>query len=123
MGPKKTNRVGEIEGVVEPLLAPRVAVDTSAAGENAGVTLLAIKEVAGSGAAGGNVANPLLASKEAASTRAARKDVANEPNMSSHDLDPHKSEKTIGTTTIIHALIVYETLPFVRFFEFLLFFC
>ncbi|XP_023898127.1 uncharacterized protein LOC112009999 [Quercus suber] len=95
MAPEKTTRVGEIKGVVEPLLAPRVAADTSAAGENAGVTPLKIKEVAGSVAAGGNVANPPLASKEVASTRAAGEDVANKPNMSSHDLDPPKSEKTI----------------------------
>ncbi|KAL4606720.1 hypothetical protein ACB092_09G123900 [Castanea dentata] len=81
--------------VVEPLLAPRVAADTSAAGENVDVPLLALREAAGSGAAGGNVANPPLAPKEAASTSAAREDVANEPNMSSHDLDPPKSEKTI----------------------------
>lgn len=100
-----------------------MAADTSAAGENVDVPLLALREAAGSGAAGVNVANPPLAPKEAVSTSAARDDVANEPNMSSHDLDPPKSEKTIGTTTIIHALIVYETLPCVCFFEFSLFLC
>jgi len=106
MMPEETIEIGEIGDVIDPLLAPSVAVDVSATEGEADVPLLVLEEVAG-----GDVADPLLPPEGAAYAGATRKDIANEPNMPLFDLDPPKSKETIGTVFVAHIPIIYKDLP------------
>lgn len=83
--------IGEFKDVVDPLMAPSMAVDASAAKREANVPPLALEEVAGGGATG--------------------EGIINEPTMPTFDLDPSKSRKTTGTVSVAHASIMCKDLP------------
>ena len=105
---EETVEIGEVGAVVDPSPAPSSVVDVSVVERETSVPPLVLKEVADGGAIGGDATDPLLQLEGVAG--ATRESIITEPTMSTFDLDPPKSRKTIGTTSVAHASIISKDL-------------
>lgn len=103
---KEIAEVSENRDVVDPLLAPSVAIDTSAIEREADAPLLVIEEVAGVGATRGGVTDPLLPPEGVACDGVAGEGIISEPTMPTFNLDPPKSKKITRTASVAHTSIM-----------------